>query len=307
MSAEFRFIEMMREVAVSPEARGLDDDVAILQIGGERLIVTHDMMVEGVHWPDNADASDVAWRLVASNLSDLAAKGARPIGVVLGYMLGSDEWDQRFFGGMVEATQLMKVPLLGGDTVSNGKKSGPRSLGMTALGLATHNPVPARSGAEAGQGLFVTGTLGDALAGFELDRSGEDGPPDLLAAYWWPKPQIEFGQKLVPLVSAMMDVSDGLLLDAKRMAEASGLALEIDISSIPLSTDYISQRTDSLDSRIQAASWGDDYQLLFAAPANITLPVPATKIGYFHEGSGLTLTDAGTPIPLPALLGYQHS
>lgn len=307
MSAEFRFIEMMREVAVSPEARGLDDDVAILQIGGERLIVTHDMMVEGVHWPDNADASDVAWRLVASNLSDLAAKGARPIGVVLGYMLGSDEWDQRFFGGMVEATQLMKVPLLGGDTVSNGKKSGPRSLGMTALGLATHSPVPSRSGAQAGQGLFVTGTLGDALAGFELDRSGDKGPPDLLAAYWWPKPQIEFGQKLVPLVSAMMDVSDGLLLDAKRMAEASGLALEIDISSIPLSTDYISQRTDNLDSRIQAASWGDDYQLLFAAPTNITLPVPATKVGYFHEGSGLTLTDAGTPIPLPASLGYQHS
>lgn len=306
MSPEFRFIEMMREVAASAEARGLDDDVAVLQIGGEQLIVTHDMMVEGIHWPDDADASDVAWRLVATNLSDLAAKGAKPIGVILGYMLGSNDWDRRFFDGMVEATQLMKVPLLGGDTVGKGNNSGPRSLGMTALGLATHTPVPARSGAQAGHGLFVTGTLGDALAGFELDRLGEEGPPDLLAAYWYPKPQIEFGQKLVPLVSAMMDVSDGLLIDAKRMAEASGLALKIDISSIPLSTDYISHRTNSLDSRIQAASWGDDYQLLFAAPANITLPVPATKVGDFHEGSGLTLTDAGTLIPLPASLGYEH-
>lgn len=297
---------MMREIASDPAARGLNDDVAILQIGGEHLIVTHDMMVEGVHWPTNADPSDVAWRLVASNLSDLAAKGAKPIGVMLGYMLESDEWDRRFFDGMVEATQMLNVPLLGGDTVSKGERSGSRSIGMTALGVATYTPVPARNGAKAGHGLFVTGNVGDALAGFELDRSGKEGPPDLLAAYWWPQPQIEFGQALVSVVSAMLDVSDGLLLDANRVALASGLALEIDLGSIPLSSDYVALRSDSLESRIQAASWGDDYQLLFAAPLDVELPVPATRVGTFTSGSGLTLKHQGASIPLPASLGYQH-
>jgi thiamine-monophosphate kinase len=128
-----------------------------------------------------------------------------------------------------------------------------------------------------------------------------------MAAYHRPVARLAEGQALAPLAHAMMDVSDGLLLDAERIAFASKLALEIDLAAIPLSTAYTQTRGAGLDSRMQAASWGDDYQLLFAAPADMPLPVPATRVGAFHAGSGLSLTHAGVAIPLPASLGYHHS
>jgi thiamine-monophosphate kinase len=104
----------------------------------------------------------------------------------------------------------------------------------------------------------------------------------------------------------MMDVSDGLLLDAERMASASKAAITIDLANIPLSAAYRQQRGDSLDSRLQAASWGDDYQLIFTAQDGLELPIAATAVGRVIAGSGLSLTDAGAPIPLPPTLGYQH-
>jgi thiamine-monophosphate kinase len=294
----------MRSIATDPAARALLDDTAVVELGNETLILTHDMMAEDVHWLSNADPADVAWKLVSVNLSDLAAKGAKPMGVLLGFMLGDSDWDRRFADGLRAVLSHYDVPLLGGDTVAN--RGDKRSLGMTAIGAATSKPVPARFRAQAGDPLYVTGTLGDALAGFEFAEAGLEGPAALMAAYHRPVARLAQGQALAPLTHAMMDISDGLLLDAERMASASKLALEIDLTAIPLSEAYIQARTDSLDSRIQAASWGDDFQLLFAAPANITLPVPATKVGDFHEGSGLTLTYAGTLIPLPASLGYEH-
>jgi thiamine-monophosphate kinase len=304
MTSESSFIALMRSIATDPAARALLDDTAVIELGNETLILTHDMMAEGAHWLSNADPADVAWKLVSVNLSDLAAKGAKPMGVLLGFMLGDSDWDRRFADGLRAVLSHYDVPLLGGDTVAN--RGDKRLLGMTAIGAAICKPVPARSRAQAGDALYVTGTLGDALAGFEFAEAGLEGPAALMAAYHCPVARLGEGQALAPLAHAMMDISDGLLLDAERMASASKLALEIDLAAIPLSEAYIQARTDSLDSRIQAASWGDDYQLLFAAPANITLPVPATKVGDFHEGSGLTLTYAGTLIPLPASLGYEH-
>jgi thiamine-monophosphate kinase len=258
-----------------------------------------------VHWLPNADPADIAWKLVSVNLSDLAAKGARPLGVLLGFMLGDSDWDRRFADGLRAVLTHYGVPLLGGDTVSN--RGDKRALGMTAVGAATCTPVPARSGAQAGDALYVTGTLGDALAGFEFAEAGLDGPEPLMSAYYRPDARLAEGQALAPLAHAMMDVSDGLLLDAERIAFASRLALEIDLAAIPLSTAYTQTRGAGLDSRMQAASWGDDYQLLFAAPADVLLPVPATRVGAFHAGSGLSLTHAGVAIPLPASLGYHHS
>jgi thiamine-monophosphate kinase len=103
-------------LATHPAARGLDDDCAVIAIGGETLVLTHDMMVEGVHFVPGQDAADIAWKLVATNMSDLAAKGAVPVGVLLGYMLGRD--DARFLVGLGEALDHYGAPLLGGDTVS---------------------------------------------------------------------------------------------------------------------------------------------------------------------------------------------
>ena len=304
MVGEATFIGLMRTIAADPAARGLLDDAAVIELGNEALILTHDMMAEGVHWLSSADPADVAWKLVASNLSDLAAKGARPLGVLLGFMLGEDEWDRRFAVGLRDVLTRYNVSLLGGDTVAN--RGDKRALGLTAIGAATYRPVPSRSGAQAGDLLYVTGTLGDALAGFELIESGFTDIGDLGVAYNRPEPRLSEGQALAAVVTAMMDISDGLLLDADRMAQASGVAISIDLSRIPLSQYYQQQRGDALESRLQAASWGDDYELLFAAPALGQMPVAATLVGHVTDGAGLTLHDDGQPVELPTSLGYQH-
>jgi thiamine-monophosphate kinase len=304
MTSESSFIALMRAMATDPAARSLLDDTAVIPFGTETLILTHDMMTEGVHWLPTATPEDIAWKLVSVNLSDLAAKGAKPLGVLLGFMLGDNDWDRRFADGLRVALDHYAVPLLGGDTVAN--RGDKRALGMTAIGAAICKPVPARTGAQASDALYVTGTLGDALAGFEFAEAELEGPESLMAAYHRPLARLAEGQALAPLAHAMMDVSDGMLLDAERMAAASKLALEIDLAAIPLSTAYVQTRGEGLDSRMQAASWGDDYQLLFAAPADIALPVPATKVGTFRAESGLTVTHAGSPVPLPPSLGYEH-
>jgi thiamine-monophosphate kinase len=304
MTTESTFIGLMRAIADNPAARGLLDDTAVLEVGNEALVLTHDMMAEGVHWLSSADPADVAWKLVASNLSDLAAKGARPLGVLLGFMLGEDDWDRRFAVGLQDVLTRYHVSLLGGDTVAN--RGDKRALGLTAIGAATHCPVPSRAGAQAGDLLYVTGTLGDALAGFELIEAGFANIGELGTAYSRPEPRLLEGQVLAPIVTAMMDISDGLLLDAERMAMASGVGIAIDLAQIPLSTDYQKQRGDGLESRLQAASWGDDYELLFAAPVLAQVPVAATLVGHVKNGAGLTLNDDGVPVELPASLGYQH-
>lgn len=304
MTTESTFINLMRAMASDPAARDLLDDCAVITLGSDTLILTHDMMAEDVHWLSGADPADVAWKLVASNLSDLAAKGARPLGVLLGFMLGDDSWDRKFAAGLQTALVHFDVPLLGGDTVTN--RGDKRALGLTAIGAATCTPVPSRSGARPGDLIYVTGTLGDALAGFELIEAGFDEVGPLAIAYNRPEPRLCEGQRLAPKVHAMMDVSDGLLLDTERLASASKVEIAIDLARIPLSPTYISYRGDALESRMQAASWGDDYQLLFAVSPEIELPVVATQVGHVGEGTGLSLYEGERRIALPPSLGYQH-
>ena len=304
MTSESTFIDLMRAMASDPAARGLLDDTAVIELGNESLILTHDMMAEGVHWLPNADPADVAWKLVASNLSDLAAKGAKPVGVLLGFMLGEDDWDRKFAAGLQTVLARYNVPLLGGDTVAN--RGDKRALGMTAIGTATHQPVPSRSGAQVGDLLYVTGTLGDALAGFELIDAGFDEIGLLADAYNRPEPRLADGQVVAPHVNAMMDISDGLLLDAERMARAGKAGIAIDLATIPLSPLYIGYRGDAVESRLQAASWGDDYQLLFAAAPDTAIPIAATMVGRVGSEPGLTLFDGDRQIALPPSLGYQH-
>ena len=304
MTSESNFINLLRGFATDPAARGLMDDVAVIDIGDAALIITHDMMAEGVHFRSNANPADVAWKLLATNLSDLAAKGAAPIGVLLGFMLGDDAWDRAFAAGLEKALKHYNVALLGGDTVAN--RGDKRALGLTALGRATHRPVPSRSGAQIGDIIYVTGTLGDALAGFELIDAGFDEVGPLADAFNRPVARVADGQKLAPIVTAMMDVSDGLLLDAERLATASQIGIEIDLACVPLSPLYISYRSDCLESRMQAASWGDDYQLLFTASPDVPIPLRATAVGHVVAGGGLILKHGGNPVKLPPTLGYQH-
>jgi thiamine-monophosphate kinase len=155
VSGEAAFIEALRPLASHPGARGLGDDAAVLDWGGRGLVLTKDMLVEGVHYRADDPPEDVAWKLVAVNLSDLAAKGARPVAVMLGYMLGEEAWDRRFAEGLRTALDGFGASLLGGDTVSGA--GGPRVLSLTAIGEAGERGVPAPVGAVAGDGLWVSG------------------------------------------------------------------------------------------------------------------------------------------------------
>ena len=281
---EPEFIAALRDLATDPAARALVDDAAVL---GD-LVLTHDMIVEGVHFLPHDPPEDIAWKLVAVNLSDLAAKGAEPVGCLLGYTLGPAAWNAAFIAGLRDVLAEYAMPLLGGDTV---RANGPRSFGLTAIGRAAQ--APSRAGAQAGDALYVTGTIGRAGIGLQLARDGGDGPD--VDAYRRPRPRMAEGRALAPLVNAMMDVSDGLLIDAKRMADASGLALTIDLDAVPVAGDPI-----------QAVTAGDDYELLFAAPPDAALPVPAARIGRFVPGQGLGLMSGDRPIPLPPSLGWLH-
>lgn len=289
MTSELSFIAALRALATDPAARGLEDDCAVLEMGGEALVLTHDMMVEGVHFLSGQDPADVAWKLVATNVSDLAAKGAAPLGVLLGYRLGPD--DARFVEGLTEALVHYGAPLLGGDTVGG---SGPQALGLTAIGRATHRPVPSRGGARAGDRVWLTGAVGAAMIGLEALRRGSGDS----AAYRRPQARLAEGLALAPHVTAMMDLSDGLLLDALRMARASRACLSLDPGAVPLACPEAR--------RDEALRWGDDYELLFTLAAGATPPVPATAIGTVLPGPAGTLLVDGAELDSAANLGFEH-
>jgi thiamine-monophosphate kinase len=279
---EAEFIAALRGLPLHPGAQDLRDDAAVIEFGGEALVVTHDAIAEGVHYRAGTDPADIAWKLVAVNLSDLAAKAAEPIGVLIGATLVDGA--ECFVHGLREVLEAYGVKLLGGDTIAH---SGPATFGCTAIGRATMRPVPARTGARAGDALYVTGVIGAAMLGFETG----DG-----SAYLRPRPRLAEGLALGRHVRAMMDVSDGLLLDARRMAEASGCTAAIALDAIPFA--------DGVEDRLAAASWGDDYELLFAAPDAVSLPVPATRIGaLLPAGAEALLLDGKSP---PEKLGYEH-
>lgn len=306
---EGEIIERLRRIATAPEARRLLDDVAVL----DGFVLTHDTIAEGVHFLPRDPPASVGWKLVAVNLSDLAAKGAAPAGALLSLTIaGPGEWEQAFLGGVEAACESYGLPLLGGDTIALPAGS-PRVLGLTAIGRAGDR-VPDRAGAKEGDALWLVGTLGDAAAGLALltvDRNA-DGP--LVDIYRRPIPQLGAGQALAPHAHAMMDVSDGLLIDARRMAEASRCSIAIELDALPLSSAFVAERGQDRAARLFAATGGDDYALLAALPAELdpeTLSLPSgTKISRIGslaaDGASLSLTYAGEPVALPERLGFEH-
>lgn len=304
--SEPAYIDLLRALATDPAARGLADDAAVLTIGDQVLVLTKDMLAEGVHFLPDDPPADIAWKLVAVNVSDLAAKGATPLACLTGHTLtGDSAWDSAFVQGLGEALAHHGMPLIGGDTISAPAGS-PRVLSLTAIGHSSLAEPPSRSGALAGDGLFVTGTIGDGWAGLQLLQAGRTKPQALIAAYRRPVARIADGTRLAEIVHAMMDVSDGLLIDASRMGSASGLAVSIDLAHIPLSQEFIGTFGSDQAAVLSAATGGDDYQLLFAAGGQAPPPVPAQRVGGFGEGSGLALFWNGMPVDLPEKLGWLH-
>lgn len=282
---ETDFIAALRNLPLHDGARGLDDDCAVLEFGSDTLILTTDSMTAGLHFRADADPYDIAWKLVATNLSDLAAKGAEPVGVLLNYSLGEN--DARFLEGLAAILEEYDVPILGGDTITS---QGKPTHSLTAIGRATYAPVPHRGGAQAGDAIYVTGTLGRAMLGFE-------GAAEHLDAFNRPRPRLTEGQALAPQASAMMDISDGLLLDCWRMASASGATFALASASIPVA---------AADRRDECIRWGDDYELLFTAPALSSLPADATQIGTVEPTGTAPLRLDNEEFPSADDLGYQH-
>jgi thiamine-monophosphate kinase len=307
---EQEVIDRLRRIATTPEARGLLDDVAVFG----RLVVTHDTIAEGVHFLSSDPAASVGWKLVAVNLSDLAAKGATPAAALLSLTIcGAGKWELAFLAGIEAACESYGLPLIGGDTIAL-PGGAPRVLGLTAIGHAGKS-VPDRAGATAGDSLWLVGTVGDAAAGLALLRDDRNAAGPLVDIYRRPVPLLSAGQVLAPHANAMMDVSDGLLLDAKRMAQASRCRIRIQLDMLPLSGAFIDARGDDLDARLFAATGGDDYALLAALPddvdpSTLSLPEGTTieRIGTIESGAtSVRLMHEGRPIPLPERLGFEHS
>lgn len=303
-------IERLRRFATAPEARGLLDDVAVL----DGLVITHDSIAEGVHFLSSDPPASVGWKLVTVNLSDLAAKGAQPAGALLSLaMRGDGSWESEFLTGVEHACESYALPLIGGDTIAL-PEGAPRVLGLTAVGRAGSH-VPDRAGARAGDSLWLVGTVGDAAAGLARLQADAHATGPLVDIYRRPIPQLRAGQAIAPHAHAMMDVSDGLLLDARRMAEASGSSIWIAVDSLPLSAAFRAAIGANFDAHLYAATGGDDYALLAALPPAIepeTLSLPEgtriARIGALSAGEpALSLSWHGDPVELPERLGFEHS
>jgi thiamine-monophosphate kinase len=306
---ETEVIARLRRIATDPAARGLLDDAAVL----DGFVITHDTIAEGIHFLPFDPPASVGWKLVAVNLSDLAGKGATPAGALLSMALSDDpNWDDEFLTGVEHACESYALPLIGGDTIAL-PEGAPRVLGMTAIGRAGEH-TPGRDGGRPGDALWLVGTVGDAAAGLALLSADRSVVGPLVDIYRRPVPQLEAGRTLAPHVHAMMDVTDGLLLDARRMAEASRCSAHIDLDALPLSKEFLRLSGDSLDARLFAATGGDDYALLAAIPPELdpaTLSLPSgttiTRIGSLEAGeAAIRLVSGGHPIEVPEKLGYEH-
>ncbi len=305
--AEREFIaRLLAPLAGTSAARGLADDAAVWTPPlGRQLVFTHDVLAAGVHYLPGDPPGDVAWKLLAVNLSDLAAMAATPAGVLLGLGLSAaedDAWRAAFTAGLGRALAHFGVALWGGDTVTGLHSA---VLGLTAIGWVEQGRAMGRAGAQAGDALWVSGSIGDAGLGLSIARGEAPFDKVLLGRYRRPMPRLALGQALGGVASAGMDVSDGLLIDAQRLAAASGAGLEIALDRVPAA------QVAGLDDMLARATAGDDYELLFTAPPDVDIPAlagtaPVTRIGTVIAGAGLALRWQGQPVPLPERLGWEH-
>ncbi len=307
---------LLAPIATHPAARGLLDDAAVLTPPlGRDLVLTHDMLAEGVHYLPGDPPGDVAHKLLAVNLSDLAAMGARPLGVLLGLGLSTREdetWLAAFTRGLGEACARWGAPLLGGDTIAGLERA---VLGLTAIGQVAPGAALPRGGARPGDEIWVSGNIGDAGLGLVIARAPPLKPDAhqarLIEAYRRPEPRLALGQALVGVASACMDVSDGLLIDAERIGAASGVRMTVRLGDVPISRAAEAAGAD----RLALATGGDDYELLFTTGAGRGGEVAAigrrvgvrvTRVGAVEMGAGLTMIGAGGDVIMLARLGWEH-
>lgn len=297
-------------------ALDLGDDAALLTPPpGRTLVLAADAMVAGVHFLAEDPPETIGRKLLRVNLSDLAAMGAAPLGYLMtcGFARGTtDGWIADFARGLAADQAEFGLSVLGGDTVVT---PGPATFSLTILGHVAPGRALRRSGARAGDDVWVSGTIGDGALGL-LALTGRLAPDDHLARrYRLPEPRLALGQALAGIAHAAMDVSDGLVQDLGHLARAAGLGAAIAAEAVPLSDP--ARRAVASDAALLARiiSGGDDYELLFAADpadagqirsAGVAAGVTVTRIGCFMAGEGVRVTDAaGDAIALPRG-GWSH-
>lgn len=294
---------------------GIGDDAAVCAVAdNHQLVVTTDLLVAGVHFPDETPAHAIGYKALAVNLSDLAAMAATPawFTMTLGLPETDKSWLQEFSRGLKELADVSGITLIGGDTTR-----GPLTVGIQAYGFVANGSAVLRSGARVGDHIFVTGNLGDAALGL----LGEIGKLELSAdeqKYFfqclrYPIPRSQEGLALNGVASAMIDVSDGLAADLGHILEASGVGASIQQSRLPISAHYkklVGQvGTDAV------LSGGDDYELCFTVPSvridNLQKLAAdwdcgVTEIGRIESAAGLRVIDEQGGLVDMVRPGYQH-
>ncbi len=308
MSDEFSRIARYFAPLAGPEALGLRDDAAVMRPpAGRELVLTVDQMLEGVHFL-SGDAPDlIARKLLRRNLSDLAAMGAVPLGYLLTTALTAsvdEAWLAAFAAGLAADQAAYGISLFGGDSSSS---VGKISFSATLIGHVAPGAALSRSGAKAGDALWVTGTIGEAALGLQARRGTLADPTGVLTRRsLLPEPRV--GLALVGIVNAAIDVSDGLVQDAGHLARGAGLSAIIRAGLVPCLA--AASGAAHLEARLTG---GDDYELLLAVPPGngdalkqACGALPVTKIGMFQAGEGVhVLSEAGTVMTF-ATPGWQH-
>jgi thiamine-monophosphate kinase len=301
-------------LATSPGADGLRDDVAEIVPG---LIATKDAIVEGIHFLPDDPIGTVAQKLVRVNVSDIIAKGGKPDAALLALVWPKSRPVSQiddFSRALGADLQRWGAHLVGGDTTAT---DGPLTLSLTLLGrVGARGPVR-RSGAKAGDDIWVSGTIGDGWLGLKaatgaFGQLGAEARSYLVARYRVPQPpRLPMAGLVAGHANASIDISDGLVADAGHIAEASGLALVIEAAKVPLSAAGHGFLTNAKADLIALLTGGDDYQTLFTAPSSARSAIEAsgetvTRIGRVVEGEGVRLLDAsGAAIPV-ANPGWKH-
>ncbi len=312
-------------LATHPGAFGLADDCAQIMPGpGQAHVFKTDPIRAGVHFLAEDPPESIAWKALAVNVSDLAAKAARPVAYLaaLSFPQAPERaWLKAFCDGLAEAQDAFGMSLIGGDT---DRAPGPLSICVTVIGEVAAGRAPLRSGARPGDVLFVSGTLGDAALGLSVHCADGDGDALGLnraqaeacrARYLRPSPQLGARAALRAYATAAMDLSDGLVKDAGRMMLASGCGARINVAGLPLSDAMQAAVSINADELLRALAHGDDYEILAAVPpdradAFVALAraggVAMTAVGACINGSGVSVVGPdGCEMSL-LKTGYAH-